>query len=103
MVLTPTYHVFDMYKVHQDAVMIPISLETDSIDTDQGRIPALHISSSLDKDGKIHITACNLNAEENETEEVINTIILTQASNLQSHDWKKLARIMENFDSKINE
>jgi len=66
MVLTPTYHVFDMYKVHQDAVMIPISLETDSIDTDQGRIPALHISSSLDKDGKIHITACNLNAEENE-------------------------------------
>ena len=66
MVLTPTYHVFDMYKVHQDAVMIPISLETDSIDTDQGKIPALHISSSLDKDGKIHITACNLNAEENE-------------------------------------
>lgn len=41
-----------------------------------------------------------VNAEENETEEVINTIILTQASNLQSHDWKKLVRIMENFDSK---
>jgi len=66
MVLTPTYHVFDMYKVHQDAVMIPVDLVTDSIKLQNGNIPALSISSSLDKDGKIHITACNLNATEDE-------------------------------------
>ena len=60
MILTPTYYVFDMYKVHQDAMMIPVTLETDSIVTDEGKIPALSISSSLDKDGKIHITLCNL-------------------------------------------
>ena len=26
MVLTPTYHVFEMYKVHQDATFLPIGL-----------------------------------------------------------------------------
>jgi alpha-N-arabinofuranosidase len=65
MILTPTYHVFDMYKVHQDAMMIPVSLATDSIITDEGKIPAISISSSIDKDGKIHITLCNLSTTEN--------------------------------------
>ena len=26
-ILTPTYHVMEMYNVHQDAVMIPVSLQ----------------------------------------------------------------------------
>lgn len=65
MVLTPTYYVFDMYKVHQDAMMIPLSLQTDSITTEQGKIPALSVSSSLDKNGKIHITLCNLSVTDN--------------------------------------
>jgi len=26
-VLTPTYHVFDLYKEHQDATLLPIELE----------------------------------------------------------------------------
>ncbi|HTR82305.1 MAG TPA: alpha-L-arabinofuranosidase C-terminal domain-containing protein [Bacteroidota bacterium] len=66
MVLTPTYDVFDMYKVHQDAVMIPVSLHTDSISVDEGAIPALSASSSIDKEGKIHITLCNLDATKDE-------------------------------------
>lgn len=66
MVLTPTYHVFDMYKIHQDAVMIPVSLQTDSITVDGEKIPALSISSSLDKHGKIHITLCNLSTTNDE-------------------------------------
>ncbi|MGD8777906.1 MAG: alpha-L-arabinofuranosidase C-terminal domain-containing protein [Ignavibacteria bacterium] len=64
MILTPTYHVFDMYKVHQDAIMIPAELQTDSITTGQGKIPTLSISSSLDQNGKVHITLCNLNVSE---------------------------------------
>src|ERR671912_2675180 len=28
MLLTPTYHVFDLYKVHQDAKLIPIKFES---------------------------------------------------------------------------
>lgn len=66
MILTPTYHVFDMYKVHQDAIMIPSILQTDSISTDHGKIPNLSVSSSLDKEGKIHITICNLSATNDE-------------------------------------
>ena len=65
MVLTPTYYVFDMYKVHQDAILIPTSLQTDSISTEEGNIPALSISSSLDKNGKVHITLCNLSVTDN--------------------------------------
>ena len=66
MVLTPTYDVFDMYKVHQDGVLIPTSLQTDSIAVPGGSIPALNISSSLDKDGTIHITLCNLSTSKDE-------------------------------------
>lgn len=29
MVLTPTYHVFEMYKVHQDATFLPMDLICD--------------------------------------------------------------------------
>jgi len=66
MILTPTYHVFDMYKVHQDAVLIPSVLQTDSIIFQKSRIPALSVSSSIDKFGKIHITICNLSANDDE-------------------------------------
>jgi alpha-N-arabinofuranosidase len=65
-VLTPTYRVFDMYKVHQDAVLIPTTLQTDSIGIQGGTIPALNVSSSLDKDGKIHVTICNLSTTKDE-------------------------------------
>ena len=66
MVLTPTYDVFDMYKVHQDAVLIPTALQTDSLSVPGGKIPALTMSSSLGKDGKIHITVCNLSTDKDE-------------------------------------
>jgi len=66
MVLTPTYYVFDMYKVHQDAMLIPLVLKTDSIKTDDGIIPALNASASLDKDGKMHLTICNLSTTDDE-------------------------------------
>ena len=66
MVLTPTYHVFDLYKVHQDALMIPVNLRTDSITVPAGKLPALHISSSLDNAGKVHLTVCNLSVSRDE-------------------------------------
>ena len=31
MILTPTYHVFDMYKYHQDAMLVDSSVETETI------------------------------------------------------------------------
>jgi alpha-N-arabinofuranosidase len=50
MVLTPTYHVFDLYKGHQDAVLLDSYIDSDFV----------HESASVDKDGNILITLCNL-------------------------------------------
>ena len=66
MVRTPTYDVFDMYKVHQDAALIPSSLLTDSIAIQGSKIPALSVSSSLDNNGRIHVTICNLSTSNDE-------------------------------------
>ena len=60
MVLTPTYHVFDMYKVHQDATLLPLDLKSTDYSFEKERIPAISMSASKDKAGKIHITLCNL-------------------------------------------
>lgn len=60
MLLTPTYHVFDLYKVHQDARLLPIKLQTPDYSFGQDKIPAVNASASVDKDGVIHITLVNL-------------------------------------------
>jgi len=60
MILTPTYHVFDMYKVHQDATYLPIKLECGDYTYDDRSIPAITATASHDAAGKIHISICNL-------------------------------------------
>ena len=60
MILTPTYHVFDMYKVHHDATLLPVELECGDYQFGDEKIPALNVSASRDKTGKIHISFCNL-------------------------------------------
>jgi len=58
MVLTPTYHVFDMFKAHQDATLVGSFIQTDMID--EYNIPNLSVSASLDAEGALNITAANL-------------------------------------------
>lgn len=60
MIVTPTYHVFDMYKVHQDAELLDLSLDTGSYKLDGGDIPAVTATASRDAQGKIHLSFCNL-------------------------------------------
>ena len=60
MVLTPTYHVFNMFKYHQDAELLDSYIETEQIGTDAHKVPNLTESVSLGKDGKIHVTLNNL-------------------------------------------
>ncbi|NLO39696.1 MAG: alpha-N-arabinofuranosidase [Ruminiclostridium sp.] len=60
MVLTPTYHVFDMYKQHQEAELLESYIETTPVGSDSNTVPNLHESVSLSSDGKLHITVCNL-------------------------------------------
>ncbi|MCU4174291.1 alpha-N-arabinofuranosidase [Carboxylicivirga sp. N1Y90] len=59
MVLTPTYYVFKMYSVHQDATLVPLSIECDDYEVGGEKLPVLHASAST-KDGKLNLTVCNL-------------------------------------------
>ncbi len=60
MILTPTYHVFDMFAVHQDAKWLPAELTCGDYQFEQEKIPALNVSASRDAAGKIHVSLCNL-------------------------------------------
>jgi alpha-N-arabinofuranosidase len=61
MVLTPTYHVFRMFRVHQDAQLLNTDLSCEDYVLGEKKIPALSASASLDKEGKMHISLANLN------------------------------------------
>jgi alpha-N-arabinofuranosidase len=56
MILTPTYHVFDLYKVHQDAVKLPVYVESGTL----SNMPVVSASASEDDDGRIHISLTNV-------------------------------------------
>jgi alpha-N-arabinofuranosidase len=60
MILTPTYHVFEMYKVHQDAEKLSLDLNVESIKFGDQEFPQVTASASKDKNGKINISLCNL-------------------------------------------
>lgn len=65
MILTPTYHVFHMYKAHQDAELVESSIETEMVGLEEKNIvPNLSESVSIGKDGKIHVTVTNLSLTE---------------------------------------
>jgi len=59
MVLTPTYHVFDMYQVHMDAVLQPIELIADKYRFGEEEVPQVSASASIDAEGRLNITLCN--------------------------------------------
>lgn len=61
MLLTPTYHVFDLYQVHQDAKYLPVQFSSPDYTLGEEKIPALNASASQDSTGAIHITLVNLN------------------------------------------
>jgi alpha-N-arabinofuranosidase len=60
MILTPTYYVFEMYKTHQGATLIPVELSAPEYRHEQSAVPALHASASRDKAGKLHLSIVNL-------------------------------------------
>jgi alpha-N-arabinofuranosidase len=60
MVLTPTYHVFRMYRVHQGATLIPIELNTPEYKFGDASVPALNVSASRDAEGRLHVSIVNL-------------------------------------------
>ena len=71
-VLTPTYYVFKMYKVHQDATLIPMKLNCEKYIMGTDTIPSVSASASKDKAGKTHITLANFNP--NKSQEITCTL-----------------------------
>jgi alpha-N-arabinofuranosidase len=59
-ILTPTYHVMEMYNVHQDARMIPVSVENIFYTEGDDSIPAISASASRDSMGITHISLVNM-------------------------------------------
>ncbi len=78
MLLTPTYHIFDLYKVHQDAKYLPVKLNSPDYEFDGKKIPAVSISASQDASGKIHVSLVNLDPHNN----------ITVTANLGDITWK---------------
>jgi alpha-N-arabinofuranosidase len=60
MIVTPTYWVFDLYKVHQGATLLPLHIRTDSYTFNGQSVPAVSASASRDTTGAIHITLVNV-------------------------------------------
>lgn len=60
-ILTPTYHVFEMYKVHQDATLLPLNLESEAYTYGEATMPAISATASRDNSGRVHISLSNVN------------------------------------------
>jgi alpha-N-arabinofuranosidase len=80
MVLTPTYHVFQMYTPFQDATFLPLDIESESIkvskayfkekankDTGERTLPLLSASAAKAKDGSIVIALANVSLDKSQT------------------------------------
>lgn len=63
MILTPTYHVMEMYNVHQDALMLPVTLASNKYILDKDMLDAVSVSASKDKNGAVHISLVNIDAK----------------------------------------
>ena len=75
MVLTPTYHVFDLYKNHQDATLVPVTVACDVVEG----VQQLTASASV-KDDVLTLTAANIAADK--AEKVVLDITGMEARNV---------------------
>ncbi|WP_254458725.1 alpha-N-arabinofuranosidase [Xanthomonas sacchari] len=60
MLLTPTYHVFMLYKPYQDATALPLQIDTPDYRHAGYTVPAVHGSAVRAKDGHVYVALTNL-------------------------------------------
>ena len=69
-VLTPTYHVFRMFNVHQDAVSVPVDLPgTVDVSPSGKTFPTLSVSAS--RGDALHVSLANPSVTEGKTVELV--------------------------------
>ena len=61
MLLTPTYHIFDMFKVHQDGKVLATTVEHSHYEFNDEKVPEFTVSASKDAEGNIHISFRHIN------------------------------------------
>ncbi len=94
LVLTPTYHVMEMYNLHQGALMIPLMINSNDYVMGDKKIPAVSASASKNKDGEVNISLVNMDAaKEQEVTIQLGGIMATsvsgrilQSGKLQDHN-----------------
>lgn len=66
MVLTPTYHVMEMYNVHQDAKLLPLTIKSKDYVMNNEKLPAISASASVDSKGVGHISLVNIDPKQSQ-------------------------------------
>jgi alpha-N-arabinofuranosidase len=61
MLLTPTYHVFDMYKPFKDATHLPLEISAPDYQFGEYRVPGVQAAAARDAAGVVHVALVNLN------------------------------------------
>lgn len=93
-ILTPTYHVMEMYNVHHDALMLPVNVFSNEYKVNNETLKAVSCSASKNKNGTIHISLVNIDIKNEQNislelrGEKVSTIsgrILT-SENVQDHN-----------------
>lgn len=67
MLLTPTYHVMHMYKVHHDNTLIPVQFESPDYEFDGQSLPAVSVSASKDENGNAYVSLVNIDSKKKNT------------------------------------
>ncbi|MGD0591867.1 MAG: alpha-L-arabinofuranosidase C-terminal domain-containing protein [Bacteroidota bacterium] len=70
-ILTPTYYIMEMYKVHQDALLVPVQIISNDFIMGNNRIQAVSASASKDQSGKIHISLTNIDNTKGQEVEIV--------------------------------
>lgn len=60
MLLTPTYHVFDLYQAHQGATLLPTKVATPDYSSSGASVPAISVSASRAASGEMTLSIVNL-------------------------------------------
>jgi alpha-L-arabinofuranosidase len=60
MILTPTYHVFRMFKPFQDATLLPVDLQAPRYSLGSASVPAISMSAARTASGQVVVALVNL-------------------------------------------
>jgi alpha-N-arabinofuranosidase len=72
--------VFDLFKVHQEAKLLPVQFISPDYVNGKEKIPALNISASKDSNNVVHITVVNLDPNKS----------INLRTTIQSISWTKV-------------